>query len=119
MEKTKILQLIKEYTSVTDLASENATKLLNGTMTNDEAARRMKFLSEIEEKLFVEEICKSTNAPLVLTNHYSAIKDTACMSCWVSSSRSVRHKNCQVKISFYFETREALRNFGKTLEEIK
>lgn len=115
INKTAILNLIKNYTIAFLIAEENPGKMLSGEITSDEAVTRMDILAKAENELFGYSICLHTEAPSCLKAHFEAIDDYACGRCWMSSNKTNLHTECEKKIDKFFKTRKDLIEFGKAL----
>ncbi len=109
-----VLKKIKLWASAKKDAKQNPELLLQDYSGNvEECVRRMDKVQATEIELLALEGQKDLPAPLL--RYISAVNDSGCRSCWVSSNLSVNHEDCNIKISEYFLAEEHLIDFGLSL----
>lgn len=101
---------IKEFAMAQIAASENPEMLLRDHSNVEECERRMERLFAAEDALE-----KVKNPPQVLQDFLAAAADPGCTKCMLSSKRSNDHPECTEKIARFFETKDALVEFGRNL----
>ena len=86
------------------MAEKNPRGILNGTMSSEEASRRMTVLDDAKAKMF---LIADELAPPELLRWKRAHENSGCSRCWLSSCGPL-HPECDERIKEWFAAREAL-----------